>query len=176
MRGVVAELMVAECISQGIIVCKETIWLCLWGDSQHHGCKEKAQWSWRTWQEFHHQRNLKMMKIFSEEQETQEEKKGSKVEDVDTKLPWNGTLEQCLMLREIYQRILQEQTTQGPEIMTFWLQEMYVWLRLSPKEAKILVKEHGFSQISCRSSLTRMSMTNIMRKPGSQNADGSHNK
>ena len=59
--------------------------------------------------------------------------------------------------------------------MALWLQDMYLWLRLSPEAARLLVKVQGLDSPERLRVLTDKNVDdicNIMRKPGGKNANG----
>ena len=56
---------------------------------------------------------------------------------------------------------------------------MYIWLEFSPKAAKFLDKEQGPDSPERLTLLTNKNVdnfSNVMRKPGSKNANGMPNK
>ena len=59
--------------------------------------------------------------------------------------------------------------------MAFELWDMYNWLGLSPKAAKLLIKEQGLNNPDTLRVLTDKNVDNIcnvVRKPGGKNANG----
>ena len=58
--------------------------------------------------------------------------------------------------------------------MALWLYDMYIWLGFSPKAATLLVREQGLDSPERLRVLTAKNVNdicNVMRKPGSKNAD-----
>ena len=53
------------------------------------------------------------------------------------------TFHKRMMPYNVLKNIQWAHREQGPEIMASWLQDMYIKLRFSPKEAKSLVREQG---------------------------------
>ena len=67
----------------------------------------------------------------------------------------------------------------GAEIVTLWLQDMYLWLRFSPEAARLLIREHGLDSPDSLRVLTDKNVDdicNVMREPGSKNSDGTPNR
>ena len=63
--------------------------------------------------------------------------------------------------------------------MDSWLQDMYLWLRFSPKAAKLLLREQGVESAERLRVLTNKNVDdicNVMRKPGHNDANGMHDK
>ena len=59
--------------------------------------------------------------------------------------------------------------------MASWLQDMYIWLGFSPKEAKLLVREQRLDSPERLRIVTDKNVDdicNVMRKPSSKNANG----
>ena len=59
--------------------------------------------------------------------------------------------------------------------MAFWLQDMYIWLGLSPKAAKLLIRKQGLNSPERLRVLTDKNVDGIcivMRKPGGKNTNG----
>ena len=74
--------------------------------------------------------------------------------------------------------ILRVHEAQGPEIVASWLQDMYVQLGISPKAAKLVVREHGLDSPDRLRVLTDKNVDdicNVVRKPGGKNANGMPN-
>ena len=58
--------------------------------------------------------------------------------------------------------------------MDSWLQDIYLWLRFSPKAAKLLAKEQGLDSPEWMRGLMDKNVDgicNVMRKPGGKNAN-----
>ena len=67
------------------------------------------------------------------------------------------------MKSNVMERIKWLHSVQGPETMVSWLQDMYLWLGLSPEAARLLVREQELdSPERLKYSLTRVSMTFAM--------------
>ena len=79
--------------------------------------------------------------VESDAQEQREDDPDAEYVKMET--PRNWTLHQRMMPQEMYMGILQVNKAQGPEIMALWLQDMYVRLGISPKAAKLLIREQG---------------------------------
>ena len=61
--------------------------------------------------------------------------------------------------------------------MALSLKEKYLWLTLSPEAAKLIIREQGLHSPERLRVITDKNVDNIcniMRKPGSKNADGMH--
>ena len=97
-------------------------------------------------------------------------------EYANMEIPQDGTLCQRMMPWEQYVGIVWVQRDyKGHEIMALKLQNMYVWLRFSPKAAKLLIREQGLDNSNRLRVLTDKNVNdicNVMRKPGGKNADG----
>ena len=64
------------------------------------------------------------------------------------------------------------------KLWLFWLHDMYCWLRLSHKAAKLLIGQQGLDSPERLRVLTDKNVNdicNVMRKLGGQNADGMPN-
>ena len=77
------------------------------------------------------------IKTVIEEEENYDEKY------VKMELPHDRTLCQGTMNHKVIEKIKQVHQTRGPEIMASWCQDMYIWLRFSPKAARLLIREQG---------------------------------
>ena len=63
--------------------------------------------------------------------------------------------------------------------MALSLQNMYIWLKFSPKAAKLPIREPRLDSPERLKVLTDKNVDdigNVMRKPGSKNADGKPNR
>ena len=64
---------------------------------------------------------------------------------------------------------------QGPEIITSWLQDVYLWLGFSSEEARLLIREQGLDSSERLRVLTHKNVNdicNVVRKPNGKNANG----
>ena len=69
---------------------------------------------------------------------------------------------------DVYQRIQHSHAAQEHEIVATWWEEMNVWLRFSPKAAKILAQKEGLDspdQLHVLTSKNINDTCNIIRKP-----------
>ena len=66
-------------------------------------------------------------------------------EYVKMEITCQGTLHQRSVNCKVVGAIEHVHKAQGPEIMALWLQDMYLQLRLSPKAAKLLIREQGLN-------------------------------
>ena len=90
-------------------------------------------------------------------------------------LPQDGTYHQRMMPQETIKENQQVHREQGPEIMTLWLQDMYILLGFSPKAAKLLIRQQGLNSPDRLRVLTDKNVDdicNVMRMPGCKNANG----
>ena len=62
-------------------------------------------------------------------------------------LPYQGTLRQRMMHHHIEDKIQCVNAAGGPELITLWLQERYLHLRVSPKAVQLLIREQSLDSL-----------------------------
>ena len=112
--------------------------------------------------------------------DAQEEKeKNSDTKYSNMEIPHDQTFCQWMMHCNVLQKIQHVHQEQGPEIMTLWLQDMYIWLEFSPKAAKLLIKKQGLDSHERLRVLIDKKVNyicNLVRNPGGKNADRMPNR
>ena len=88
-------------------------------------------------------------------------------------------MHQRMMKHKFAERIKWVHQAQGPEIVTLWLQDMYLWLRFSSEAARLLIREQGPDspeRLRVIKDKNVDDIYNVMRKPDGKKANGTPNR